>query len=387
MLIPSSLRNPALSLLALTFLFVSPGCSESPVEKSTKTQEVVPLWGDAPNERPSCVRGIHLTSWFTGSRKGREHFEKLLAETELNTVAIDIKESEGDVYIPGVSLDGKSNYVAAVRDLKDYVAFLKARGVYTIARVVVFHDNRLAKQKPDWAVRSSQPIPKAVEKGYRPDVWVDKKGSAWADPTNPHVWDYNIDIALKAVELGFQEIQFDYIRFPSDGPTKLCVYSKPISRAAAAETLAKFLDRARKKLNAKGVELSIDVFGLAGSSDDGLGIGQRLSVLVPHVDIVSPMMYPSHYAPGEYGIKSPNNSPYETVYRSISDTKKTMKGSTAQLRPYLQDFSLGVKYTGKHVRDQINAANDLGIHEWLLWNPACRYTRDGLLPTKEAPKN
>ncbi len=380
------MQSPALFLLALTLLLASPGCSETTVETSTKAVEKVPLWGDAPNTRPACIKGIHLTSWYTGSKKGRETFEKLLAETELNTVVIDIKESEGDVYIPGISLDGKPNYVSAMKDLKDYVAFLKARGVYTIARMVVFHDNRLAKEKPEWAIRSSKPIAKAAEKGYRADVWVDKKGSAWADPYNHEVWDYNIRIGLKAIDMGFQEIQYDYIRFPSDGQTKLCVYSKPHSSSAMVEALGTFLERSRRKFNEKGVDLSIDVFGLVGSFDDDMGIGQRLSRLYTHVDIVSPMMYPSHYAAGEYGIKSPNASPYETIYRSISDTKKVMKDQRVQLRPWLQDFSLGIKYTGKHIRDQINAANDLGIYEWLLWNPACRYTRDGLLSEEESRK-
>jgi hypothetical protein len=362
---------------------VSPSCSQAPAEKTASpvvAHQAVPLWGDAPNQRPSCVRGIHVTSWYVGSKKGREQLEALLADTVINTVVIDIKESEGDVYIPGVNLDGKPNFVSAVKDLKPYLQFLKDRGIYTIARMTVFHDNKLAKRKPDWAIRASKPIPRAAEKGYRADVWVDRKGSAWADPYNRHVWDYNIDIALKAIEVGFQGIQYDYIRFPSDGPTKLCVYSKPHTSEASIEALGTFLERSHKMFQEKGVELSIDVFGLVGSSNDDMGIGQKLSRLYSHVDAVSPMMYPSHYAPGEYGIKDPNSSPYETIYRSISDTKKMLKDVPVQLRPYLQDFSLGVKYTPKHVRDQIQAAADLGINEWLLWNPQCRYTKGGLLP-------
>jgi hypothetical protein len=374
-------RKPSLLLiLSYLALFSTPGCSETTVETSTTSVSSVPLWGDAPFERPSCVKGIHLTAWITGSKKARARFEKLFEETELNTAVIDIKEIEGDVYIPGITLDGKSVYVSAVKDLKDYLKYLKERGVYTIARIVVFHDNKLAQVKPDWAVRSSSPLPQAVAKGYRSDVWVDRKGSAWADPTNPHVQDYNIAIALKAVELGFQGIQFDYIRFPSDGNTKLCIYSKPHSSAAAVETLTQFLSKAHKKLKPLGVELSIDVFGLTGSYTHDLGIGQKLSRLMENVDVISPMMYPSHYAPGEYGIKDPNNSPYDTVYRSMKDTKKVLQGSQVELRPYLQDFSLGVKYDAKKVRDQIQAVVDQGVDEWLLWNPSCQYTRDALEP-------
>jgi len=132
---------------------------------------------------------------------------------------------------------------------------------------------------------------------------------------------------------------------------------------------------------------ALSVFGLAGSNSDDLGIGQQLSRLYQHVDVVSPMMYPSHYAPGEYGIPNPNASPYEVIHRSVRDTKRTMKDPRVQLRPYFQDFSLGVKYTAKMVRDQIQAAADLGIYEWLLWNPACRYTQDALEPAYSSKKD
>ncbi len=373
-----------ITLLTLSCLaFATPACSQSPDETQTSTtaaKGAPPVWGDLPNDRPSCIRGIHLTSWYTGTKKGRARFEKLLADTEINTVVIDIKESEGDVYIPGVKLDGKPNFVNAMPDIKEYIKYLKDRGIYVIARQTIFHDNKLAREKPEWAIRSSSPIPKAAEKGYRADVWVDKKGSGWADGYNPEVWKYNIDIAEKAGELGFQEVQFDYVRFPSDGQTKLCVYSKPHSSATAVKALEDFLERAHTKLKAQGVGLSIDVFGLVGSSTGDLGIGQKLDRLIGHVDAISPMMYPSHYYAGEFGIKDPNSSPYETIYHSIRDTKRVVGNHPVELRPWLQDFSLGVKYDGKKIRDQIDAAADLGVNEWLLWNPACRYTRGGLMP-------
>jgi hypothetical protein len=194
------------------------------------------------------------------------------------------------------------------------------------------------------------------------------------------VWDYNIDVAEAAVDAGFQEIQFDYIRFPSDGQTKLCVYSKPHNKETAVEALSEFLATASKRLNARGVPVSIDVFGLTGSYDNDLGIGQKLSRLLGSVNTISPMMYPSHYYAGEYGLKDPNSSPYETILRSIKDTRRMMGPSKVELRPWLQDFSLGVKYGPKQVKDQIQAAADMGVYEWLLWNPGCRYTKDALAP-------
>jgi hypothetical protein len=378
------LTSRPVALLASLLIFLpacSPSNGETAAADTAKTAaNQIPLWGDYPNERPSCVRGIHLTAWVVGSKKRRADYEALFADTELNTAVIDIKEIEGEVYVPGVKLDGHDVSVTAVRDFKNYLTFLKERGVYTVARMTVFKDQKLPKIKPEWAIHAEPPLAKAKEKGFQASVWVDKNGKAWADPYNPNVWDYNLDIAEKAADLGFQEIQFDYIRFPSDGAVERCRYSKPHSRASSVKALGDFLEAAHKRLSPRGVEISIDVFGLVGSSNDDMGIGQKLIDIVDHVDSLSPMMYPSHYGAGEYGIPSPNAAPYATVLRSISDTRKMLKHKKVVLRPYLQDFSLGVKYTAKHVRDQIEAAYDNGVGEWLLWNPQCRYTKDAFEP-------
>lgn len=380
----TNFKRPSVFILTM-LLFSAIGCSDQSVQNSTSTKEI-PLWGDAPFRRPACVKGVHLTCWFAGNKKARAKIDELLADTELNTVVIAVKEIQGDVYIPGVKTSFSTNsYVNAIPDLKEYLQFLKERGVWTIARIVVFKDCRLPKEKPEWAIHSSSPLPKALEKGYQPDIWVDNKGLSWADPYNPYVWKYNIDIAERAVELGFQEVQFDYIRFPSDGKTNLAVYSKPHSAASAPHALATFLQRARERLKPLHADISIDVFGLVGSDRGGMGIGQKLSALLGDVDSVSPMMYPSHYAKGELGIPDPNSSPYDTVFASIRDTQEVMGIKSVALRPYLQDFSLGVKYTPQMVRDQIQAANDLGVYEWLLWSPSCHYTKDALLP-KDHPQ-
>ena len=347
------------------------------VESSSQT---VPLWGDYPHKRPSCVKGIHLTAYYIGSKKGRAKFEELLADTELNTVVIDVKETEGDVFVPDIKLDGQNVYVPAMPQIKEYLKYLKDRGIYTIARIVIFHDNMIARKKPDWAIHASPPIPLAKEKGYREDVWVDRHGSAWADPFNENVWKYNIAIAEKCADIGFQGVQFDYIRFPSDGMMNRVRYSKVHTSTAAVSTIAAFLEMAHQRMKARGVEFSIDTFGLTGSTKHDMGIGQNLHEMVKHVDVISPMMYPSHYAKGEYGIKDPNSSPYLTLHHSIRDTLRVVHGTNVQVRPYLQDFNLGVHYSPTMVREQIRAANDLGVGEWLLWNPACRYQKAALLP-------
>lgn len=411
---PDRRLRAAASVAALVSILSAPARSQSAaVENSTSTPSLAstflapvrslavkpstaPVWGDAPFTRPAYLRGVHLTAWYAGSKKLRADIETLLAETELNTVVIAVKEINGEVYIPGVEWppslqpfpEDRALYPfrKAIPDIESYLAYLKERGVFTIARVVVFQDQILPKLKPEWAVQTSSPLPKGLENGFTEEVWVDWQGLAWADPFQPEVADYNIRVAERAAQLGFQGIQFDYIRFPSDGPTHLCVYDKPKAAGAGSAALATFLKTARARLEPYGVELSIDVFGLAGSYD--LGIGQKLPVLAPHVDVISPMMYPSHYGKGEYGISEPNDFPFATVHRAVSDTLESIKGTGARLAPFLQDFSLrgkNVTYTADRVREQIEAAEDQGVLEWMLWNARCRYTREALMPDSRPP--
>jgi hypothetical protein len=176
------------------------------------------------------IRGIHLSAWVSGSEKHRRATINLFDNTELNTAVIDIKEEEGKVYIDGIKIVDENNaYVSAIPDIKDYIAKLKERGVYTIARIVVFRDDTMTRKKPKLAVKNLDGT-----------IWTDRKNIAWLDPYNRDAWDYNLQIAEKAVGVGFDEIQFDYIRFPSDGNTKNCRYSKPHSAAEATKALVGF---------------------------------------------------------------------------------------------------------------------------------------------------
>jgi hypothetical protein len=318
----------------------------------------------SPNH--TYIRGIHLTAWVSGSQKHREAALELFDTTELNTAVIDIKEYDGQVYIKGIKeVDENKVYVAAVADLDKYIALLKGKGVYTIARIVVFRDNTISRKIPLLAVKN-------------PDgtIWTDTKGAAWLDPYNKDTWDYTLKIAQRAAEIGFDEIQFDYIRFPSDGNIKDCRYSKPHSPREAAETLVAFLKEAKKCLSPKGVKISIDVFGLTTTSTDDMGIGQKIVEMTEQVDYVSPMVYPSHYAKWTYGIADPNKEPYKVVYNSIEGALKRIPQE--KLRPWLQDFSFGHKYGKYEVREQIQACYDNNIRSWMLWNPRCVYTKDAL---------
>lgn len=315
--------------------------------------------------KPEFVRGIHLSCWTAGEPKFLERFDKYFGRDKLNTVVVAVKEYEGEVCVPGVKL--MSDYgvkPVQIKNLVPDIKYLKSKKVYTIARIVVFKDKQLAKKNPKLAVK-------------RPDgsIWRDRRGNCWADPYDMDVWKYNVEIAKKAVEMGFEEIQFDYVRFPSDGDIKSCRYSQAHSTSSAAAALRGFLIYARQNIPAP---ISVDVFGLTPSVTNDMGIGQRFLQLAEIVDFVSPMTYPSHYAKYEYGIKDPNSEPYKVVSKTISDANKLLKEHPGKLRPYLQDFSMGYKYGPEEVKAQIKACYDNGVYDWLLWDPKCKYTLDAI---------
>lgn len=356
------------------FIFASSATAEEPAVKEDKGSVAV---SSAPvtvkMQKPKYVRGIHVTSWVAGSPKLRAALDKLMDETELNTMVIDIKEYEGEVYIPGVKqADELKTYVPAIPDAEKYVAHLKSKGIFPVARIVVFKDNRFPRRKPELGVKDASG-----------NLWKDRKGIVWIDPYSKAGWDYNLEVAERALDLGFEEIQFDYIRFPSDGNINNCRYSQRHSSTTSAAALVDFLKEANRRLKPRGAILSIDVFGLTTTVQHDMGIGQKIVEMSEWVDYVSPMVYPSHYAKGEYRIADPNKAPYRTVYLGLEGAKKRMGQHASKLRPYLQDFSLGYHYGPKEVRDQIQATYDNDIGEWLLWNPRCAYTHAALL-TKDA---
>jgi hypothetical protein len=313
------------------------------------------------------IRGIHLSAWLSGSKQHRKIAMDLFDNTELNTAVIDVKEYEGHIYLDNIKIGNTTNdlYVSAIPDLESYISKLKTKNIYTIARIVVFKDNAMARRNPELAIKN-------------PDgtIWTDKKNIAWLDPYNTKTWDYNLQIAERAANIGFDEIQFDYIRFPSDGNTKNCRYSKPHSTYEASKTLVGFLKKANKHLKSKGVNISIDLFGLTTTAETDMGIGQKIIEMAEWVDYVSPMVYPSHYSKLNYDITEPNKEPYKTVYYAISGALKRIPSE--KLRPWLQDFSLGYKYDKNEVRAQIQACYDNKIGNWLLWNPRCVYTKAAL---------
>ena len=332
-----------------------------------------------PEERvpkPAAVRGIYLNAWAAGSRRRSQALIELAETTEINSFVIDVKDATG--YVSYRTRSELARTIGADREIRianirGLLDELRARRIYPIARIVVFKDPLLAERRPDLAIQR--------EDG---SVWVDHHGEKWVDPYNREIWDYAVELAREAVELGFSEVQWDYVRFP-DVPVSYmreAVYPAQAGRTRS-QAIREFLEYSREKLKDLGVPVTADVFGLTVSAGDDMGIGQKWDDLVDVTDVLLPMVYPSHYARGSYGIAYPNGSPYRTVKTAMEHAlRRTPDGEgIAAIRPWLQDFTLGSpRYDAAHVRAQIQAVYDVGLTEWILWNPGSRYTAAALAP-------
>ncbi|MEF3279596.1 MAG: putative glycoside hydrolase [Elusimicrobiota bacterium] len=319
------------------------------------------------NKNP-VVRGIHLTSWVAGDSRKRADIIEKIKNSVINTVVVAVKEKNGEVYIPGIEKAIKyKTYTPAISEPKKMLDDFKALNLYKIARIVCFHDNIIPKTIPEFSVQN-------INGG----IWKSKNGDTWVDPYNKNVWEYIIDVAEKAAEYGFDEIQFDYVRYPTEGNTKLCRYSALHNKENAEKNLIDFLNYARKRLSKYNVKISVDVFGLTTNSS--MGIGQNLKMIAENFDYVYPMMYPSHYYPGEYNLEDPESNPYKVINRGLKQAMNKVGSNYYKIIPYLQDFSLKVKYTPFDVRAQIIAVKNNYLNSWILWNPASRYSWETLTP-------
>jgi hypothetical protein len=323
------------------------------------------------------VKGIYVSAW---NMKGTKYDKliKLVQDTDLNAMVIDVKNDSGQVTYPSIiplvkdiKADGKN----IIPDLPDRIKYLKSNGIYTIGRVVVFKDPFLASHKPDFSMKKQGG-----------GVWRDSKGVSWVDPYNEDVWNYNLAIAEEAAAMGFDEIQFDYVRFPDNGKKvdQQVKFQNP-KGYNKMEAIQHFLARAKEQLP-KAV-VSADVFGLTTSSKDDMGIGQKWELIAPTVDVISPMIYPSHYSKGMYNIANPDTEPYNTVAKALQDALALnqdivgngISSKTAKVRPWYQDFTATwvkphLTYGAKEVREQVRAGQELGIDEFLLWNPSGQYS-------------
>lgn len=321
--------------------------------------------------RPDTVRGLYVNRWAALGRKVWQLLE-VARTTEVNTLVIDVKDDRGlTLYRSDVPLareiGADTVHPLSATRLKTLMDSLRAHGVYTIARVVVAKDPLLAEQRPEWA----------IQKKASSEPWRDKAGRPWLDPTHPEVWKYAADLAHEAVQHGFDEVQFDYVRFPDeDRIVREGRYAK-LNGRVRAQVIRDQIAYLCGLVRPSGVPCTIDVFGLTATDSTDMGIGQRWESFIDAADVVLPMTYPSHYAPGTYKLRNPNAQPYATIDQSIKDMKRRSAGiaKAAKLVPWYQDFTLGPpRYGPRQVRAQIQAGEDNGIPDWILWNPGSRYS-------------
>jgi len=346
----------------------APPVIQEPVQQQPEpAPQVLP-----PDNRPAKmeaikVKGIYMSGAIFNYPKYFQNLVNLVDRTELNALVIDMKDDAGLLSAP---LDIPVAQEIQVRVHKggkagENMKLLAEKNIYPIARIVVFKDPSLAEGKPELALKKKSG-----------GIWRDRKGLAWVDPHNKEVWKYAVDVAKEAAKLGFREIQFDYVRFPTDGDVENAVY--PYANGKSKEdNIMEFLAYAKSELEPYNVFIAADVFGLTTLTLDDMGMGQKYEKIITQVDYICPMVYPSHYGPGNYGFKNPNAYPYEVVKNALLDAQeKSVKvGTQSIIRPWLQDFNLGSpKYGPAQVKAQIQATYDAGLEEWILWNAGNKYT-------------
>lgn len=324
---------------------------------------------------PNSVKGIYMTSWVAGTKDWREKLVNLIESTELNSIVIDVKDYTGrisfEVSDPELQEIGSSE--KRISDIKEFLDYLHSKNIYAIARIAVFQDSFLAKKYPDLAVK----------RGDKITVWKDHKGIAWLDPCSTEVWDYTVKIGKEAESVGFDELNFDYIRFPSDGNMKDISYSHCPAQFTKSEIIRDFFSYLKEQLKKTEVPLSADVFGMTTTNTDDLNIGQVLEKIEPYFDYICPMVYPSHYPATYDGYKNPALHPYEIISHAMASSSERLiaaSSSPSKLRPWLQDFDLGANYDAAMVRKEKQAVYDANLSSWLLWNPANKYTTQALDP-------
>ena len=345
---------------------------ETPVVPNPATQAVTHI------QTPDPLKAVYMTSWAAGNKKFRDELFDLVDTTEVNAVVIDVKDYTGRISFPVddpqlVKIGASQNRIP---DIKDLIARLHEKGVYVIARISSFQDSYLINVHPEWAVKTEQGA-----------IWQDYKGVKWLDAGAQPVWDYLVAIGKQSYAYGFDELNFDYMRYPSDGDLSNIVYSWSAGRDRR-EVMHDFYLYLREQLasNSIAIPMSADMFGLTTSSNDDLGIGQVLVDALPYFDYVCPMVYPSHFSTGYLGFVKPATHPYDVVHYAMNTAVGraiAASSSPDKLRPWLQAFDLGAIYTPAMVRAQIQATNDVGLSSWMLWDAGSVYDKKDLLQKGE----
>lgn len=337
--------------------------------------------------RPDSVRALYVNAWAAGSRSRMADLVRIAETTEINALVIDIKES--DSYLTHASTaialakEIGADQRPASKWLKQLVDTLNAKGIYPIARIVVFKDRMLADKRSDLAIQDRNG-----------GVWKDQKGKPWVNPYSRTIWDYNIAIAREALDMGFAEVQWDYVRYPDVTDTRRATMVFPGADGKSREdNIRDFIAYSKQELASYGVPITADVFGLVTHLEGDVQIGQNWEKVIATADVVLPMVYPSHYSTGLYGFQRPNAHPYEIVRLSLEDAVRRAKFladsarvRTGEVMPWLQAFSAtwidDIGYGAEHLRAQIQATYDAGLKSWVLWNPGTKYQvfEDALRP-------
>lgn len=348
------------------------------------TSETAPLVGGEPAitithiPTPAAVKAIYMSQCVVGTPSFRSKLVALIDETELNGVVIDIKDYSGRLsFIPDdPALRDWVSPKCRASDMRAFIDTLHKKNIYVIGRITVFQDPYYTKIHPELAVQSAT----------HTSPWVDHKGLSFIQVGAKAYWDDVIKLTKESYAAGFDEINFDYIRFPSDGDMKDAVYTLSEGKVKAA-VLKEFFEYLHSALADTGITTSADLFGMTATNKDDLNIGQVLENTLPYFDFYDPMVYPSHYPPTWNGFKNPAKYPYEVVDISMKKAVARAKASgedISKIRPWLQDFDLGAKYTGDMVRAQIKATYDNGLDSWLMWDAGNTYTKEAFLNDADA---
>jgi hypothetical protein len=381
------IRTTALALLGVLTLAACGGsageggkrtaAADSTPDSTAAVQDSTKVGNEAVRERaPDIIRGLYLNAYAAGSSNRLRQLLAIADSTEINAFVVDVKDERGLHYRS--QLEHPMRLTApgelTIRDLRAFADSMRAHGIWTIARIVVFKDPVLSKAEPDWSVRQAGGA-----------LWVDKAGNTWVSPWDERVWDYNLDIAEEVARAGFNEIQFDYVRF-AEPYRSLPAQVHPRARGNRPDAIAAFLNEAKRRLHPLGVTVAADVFGLSPNEGGDVNIGQQWETLSAIADHLLPMMYPSHYFPTHLpGVQRPDLMPYEVLFKSAgmarvrNDQLQEAGVRPARVIPWLQAFSatwLGRNhqtYGPQQIRDQKRGVYDVGFDDWILWHPGSKY--------------
>lgn len=324
-------------------------------------------------ETPEAVKAVYMSSWVAGTKSIRDKIILLAEETEVNAIVIDVKDYTGKIsFTPkNGTLLAYGSSERRIADIDELIEELHSKNIYVIGRVAVFQDPHMTKTHPEYAVKTAS---------NKDLVWKDDKGISWLDAGAEEVWEYSALIGEEAYARGFDEINYDYIRFPSDGNMR-DIYFPYSEGKVKSEVMRGYFEFLKMRFALQEIPISADLFGMVTTNKDDLGIGQILEHGLANFNFVGPMVYPSHYPDGWNNFSNPADHPYDVIKLSMGPaiTRAEAMGLTRDsLRPWIQDFNLGATYTAEMVRAQITALDDLGIDSWMIWDPSNTYTEGAL---------